>query len=207
MAVGTFKTEATLSDADWEAMHAHYDQPTYQAVLDQLSPTDIVLEIGAGDLRLARQMAEIVQKVYAVEINSQVLEQADIWRDALPSNLIAVRADARLLDFPSGITTGVLMMRHCTSFRLYMDKLRNAGATRLISNARWRMYVEVVDLLCSRIPYSAAGMGWFACLCGGTGFKEGPAEHWSAEMDKIIYEVSSCPQCMEVFDIGKNMSF
>ncbi|HSK65767.1 MAG TPA: hypothetical protein VK888_02485, partial [Anaerolineales bacterium] len=60
--------EAVLPDAAWEAMHAHYDQPTYQAVLDQLSSKDIVLEIGAGDLRLARQMARFARKVYAVEV-------------------------------------------------------------------------------------------------------------------------------------------
>jgi hypothetical protein len=181
------------SEADWEVMYAPYDQPTYQAVLDQLSPSDVILDIGAGDLPLARQMAEIARKVYAVEINAQVLEQADT---PLPFHLIAIRADARLLKFPPGITTGVLLMRHCTYFRLYVDKLRNAGASRLITNARWRMDVEVVDLLVPRKSFGEVGMGWYACLCGGTGFKEGPAEHWSFEMDKIIQEVSSCPQCV-----------
>ena len=194
----------TLSDADWEAMHAPYDQLTYRAVLDQLSPDDIVLEIGAGDLRLARQMAEIARKVYAVEINTRVLEQADAWRDQLPANLIAVCADARHVDFPSDVTTGVLMMRHCTCFRTYADKLRSAGATRLITNARWRMDVEVVDLVSPRSSYAEVGMGWYACLCGAIGFKEGPLEHWSFEMDKIIQEVSSCLRCTEA---TKNMSF
>ena len=68
--------EALLSDAAWEAMYAPYDQPTYQAVLDQLGPQDVILDIGAGDLRLSRQMARIARKVYAVEINRQVLDQA-----------------------------------------------------------------------------------------------------------------------------------
>ncbi|HEX6034512.1 MAG TPA: hypothetical protein VFY83_08760 [Anaerolineales bacterium] len=186
----------TLSDADWEAMHAHYDQPTYQAVLDQMSPKDIVLDIGAGDLRLARQMARVVRKLYAIEINAQALERADIARDPLPSNLILVCADARLRDFPSDVTTGVLMMRHCTCFPLYIDKLRKVGATRLITNARWRMGVEAIDLHIPRQRFSEAEMGWYACLCGGTGFKEGPAEGWSFEMDRIINEVSSCPRCI-----------
>jgi methyltransferase family protein len=192
------KTETALSDAAWEALHAPYDQPTYQAVLDQLEPDDVVMDIGAGDLRLARQMAKIVRRVYAVEINASVLDQADsaYARDPLPSNLIASCADARALDFPSDVTTGVLMMRHCTCFRLYADKLRNAGATRLITNARWRMNVEVVKLVCQRLSYAETGMGWYACLCGGTGFKEGPVEQWSFEMDTITNEVSSCPQCM-----------
>jgi hypothetical protein len=141
-------------------------------------------------------MARIARRVYAVEINAQVLAQAGITREPLPPNLIPTRADARTLDFPTGITAGVLLMRHCTHFGLYAEKLRNAGATRLITNARWRMAVETVDLLSERRPFPEAGMGWYACLCGGTGFKEGPAEDWSVERDRIVNHVSSCPQCI-----------
>jgi hypothetical protein len=184
--------EATRSDSAWEAMHAPYDQPTYQAVLDQLGPKDVILDIGAGDLRLARQMSKISRKVYAVEINARLLDQAQL----LTGNLVPICADARALDFPPDITTGVLLMRHCTCFGLYAEKLQKAGATHLITNARWRMSVEVVHLLSKRLSFAEAGMGWYACLCGGTGFKEGPAEHWSFEMDRITNEVSSCPQCM-----------
>ena len=178
-------------------MYAPYDPPTYQAVLDQLGPRDIVLDIGAGDLRLAREMAQLVRKVYAVEINASVLGQADTLREPLPANLIATCSDARLLDFPSDITAGVLLMRHCTCFRLYVDKLRDAGAARLITNARWRMDVEVVNLVSRRRTYVEVGMGWYGCLCGGTGFKEGPVEHWSPEMDKMVNEVSDCPHCLQ----------
>jgi len=187
--------EAPLSDAAWEAMYAPYDQPTYQAVLDQLAPDDVILDIGAGDLRLSRQMAMIARKVYAVEINAQVLDQACASRDPLPANLTPIHADARRLDFPSDITTGVLMMRHCTCFGLYAVKLQKAGADRLITNARWHMDVEVVNLVSQRISFTETGMGWYACSCGATGFKEGSAEHWSFEMDKITNEIFSCPQC------------
>ena len=188
--------KAVLSDSSWEAMFAPYDQAAYQTVLDQLQPDDVVLDIGAGDLRLDRQMAQIVRKVYAIEVNARMLEQAGITPNPLPDNLIAICADARTLDFPSGITTGVLMMRHCTCFRLYVDKLRSAGAIRLITNARWRIGVETVNLLSPGKSFAEAGMGWYACLCGGTGFKEGPVEHWSLEMDRTVNEVSSCPRCM-----------
>jgi hypothetical protein len=183
--------EVTLSDAAWEAMHAPYDQPTYQAVLDQLGSEEIILEIGAGDLRLSRQMAKVCQKVYALEIHAHLLGQPD----PLPANLIAICADARAADFPTDITSGVLMMRHCTCFGLYAERLRAAGAMRLITNARWRMGVEVVQLWSQRLSFAEAGMGWYACFCGATGFKEGPAEHWSFEMDRITNEVSNCPQC------------
>jgi len=188
--------ESTLSASDWEAMFAPYDQGTYQSVLDRLRPDDVILDIGAGDLRLARRMAHIVRKVYAVEIDLQVLDQAKTLPDPLPANLMPICADARALDFPTDITTGVLLMRHCTRFRLYAEKLQRAGAVRLMTNARWHMDVETVNLLVQRKPLTDLGMGWYACICGGTGFKEGPAEHWSPKMDQITNEVSSCPQCL-----------
>ena len=176
-------------------MHAPYDQPTYEAVLDFLTPEDIVLDIGAGDLRLARQMARIVRKVYAVEINAEVLDQAYASSDPLPGSLIPILADARSFDFPTDVTVGVLLMRHCTHFRLYFDKLQVAGARRLVTNARWRMGVEAVDLRAERVSFGEVEMGWYACQCGATGFKAGPAEQWSAEMDRVIHEVTDCPQC------------
>jgi SAM-dependent methyltransferase len=187
--------EALLSDARWEAMYAPYDPPTYQAVLARIRRDDVVLDIGAGDLRLSRQLADIAHKVYAVEINAGVLEQSNIGRDPLPANLIPICADARLLDFSRDVTVGVLMMRHCTCFRSYSGKLKRAGATRLITNARWRMDVEEVDLFAPRVSFAEIDMGWYACLCGRTGFKEGPAEYWSMEMDRITNEVSDCPRC------------
>jgi 16S rRNA A1518/A1519 N6-dimethyltransferase RsmA/KsgA/DIM1 with predicted DNA glycosylase/AP lyase activity len=189
--------EAIIPDAAWEALYAPYDQDIYQAVLDQLGPDEVIVDIGAGDLRLARQMAKIARKVYAVEINVQVLGQAETARDPLPANLIPVCADARTWGFPSDVSAGVLLMRHCTCFRLYAEKLQQAGATRVITNARWRMNVEVVDLLVQRKSFAETAMGWYACLCGATGFKEGPADHWSFELDRITNEVCSCPQCIE----------
>jgi SAM-dependent methyltransferase len=190
------KIEAALSDSAWEAMHAAYDQPTYQAVLDLLRSNDVILDIGAGDLRLARQIAQIARKVYAVETNARVLDRAYRSPDPLPANLIPIRADARSWDFPADLTAGVLLMRHCTCFRLYLEKLQLAGAARLITNARWHMAVEVVDLKIQRTPYVEANMGWYACVCGGTGFKEGPAQDWSVEMDSITNEISDCPRCV-----------
>jgi hypothetical protein len=134
--------------------------------------------------------------VYAVEINALVLDRAYLSPDPLPANLIPIHADARSWEFPADITAGVLLMRHCTCFRLYAEKLQLAGAARLITNARWRMAVEVVDLQpVESKSFAEVGMGWYACLCGGTGFKEGPAEHWTVEMDRITNDVSSCPRC------------
>ena len=179
-------------------MYAPYDQPTYEAVLEMLKPEDIVLDIGAGDLRCSRQMARIVRKVYAVEINEWVLKQALRSRDPLPDHLIPIHANAQAFNFPGDVTTGVLLMRHCTHFRLYAERLRNIGAMRLITNARWRMSVEEVDLLAEPTTFSKIGMGWYACQCGATGFKEGPADQWSTELDRVIHEVTDCPQCQQI---------
>jgi hypothetical protein len=176
-------------------MYAPYDEGTYRAVLALLKPDDVVLDIGAGDLRLSRQMAGIVRAVYAVEVEPSVLETGLKSDQPSPGNLIPIWADACLLEIPSGISVGVLMMRHCTRFHLYAGKLRSAGAGRLITNARWRMGVESVDLLAKRTPFHQVGMGWYACLCGATGFKEGPADQWSLDLDKVQTEVTGCPQC------------
>jgi hypothetical protein len=189
------KIEVPSSEAAWETLHAAYDQSTYQAVLGQVRSSDVILDIGAGDLRLARRMARIARKVYAVEINAEVLDRAYLSPDPLPATLIPIHADARSWEFPCDITAGVLLMRHCTCFRLYAEKLQIAGAAHLITNARWRMAVETVNLQGERTSFASVGMGWFACLCGKTGFKEGPAEQWTPEMDNIVHEVSGCPQC------------
>lgn len=189
---------STLTASEWEAKYAPYDQSTYQSVLELLEPEDVVLDIGAGDLRFSRQAAWTVEKVYAVEINAQVLERASAPCELLPDRLIAICADAQVLDFPTDITVGVLLMRHCTHFRLYSEKLRKAGAKRLITNARWRMSTEEVDLQAQRTSYKEVDMGWYACLCGGAGFKVGPAEQWSIEMDQLVHEVADCPQCNQI---------
>jgi hypothetical protein len=65
----------------------------------------------------------------------------------------------------------------------------------LITNARWRMGVEVVDLQAARMAFHDLQMGWYGCRCGGTGFKAGPAQGWSIEDDMILHEVADCPHC------------
>jgi hypothetical protein len=179
-------------------MFAPYDESTYQAVLELLHPEDRVLDIGAGDLQFSRRMAQIARIVFAVEINNLVLQQGLASQAPVPDNLIIVHADARALEVPSGITVGVLLMRHCTHFDVYLEKFRMAGARRLLTNARWHMAVEEVDLQAERISFRGAGMGWYACRCGATGFKVGPAEQWSNEMDKVMHEVTDCPHCNQI---------
>lgn len=181
-----------INAKEWEAVWAPYDENTYQAALNYIRPTDCILEIGAGDLRLAKRMARVARLVFAIEINPDVLARAV---QPLPNNLTAILGDALTLEFPTGITCGVLMMRHCLHFRQYAQKLKDCGATRMISNARWRFEPEEIDLTCKRSSYERLEMGWYACWCGATGFKEGPVEKLRPEMLDAVSELSDCPKC------------
>jgi len=187
------RTEPVL--IDWEFQWAPYDQPTYQFVLDQLSSNDIILDIGAGDLRLARKMADIASNVYALEINASVLDEGLASFSPLPACLIPICSDARTFDFPHGTTVGVLLMRHCTHFQLYAEKLRDCGCQKLITNARWGMNVEVIDLQAARILYNDLKLGWYACWCGAAGFKAGASEMITPETEAMLHEVVNCPDC------------
>lgn len=181
---------------DWEALWAPYDETTYQQVLDLISGHDTVLDIGAGDMRLAVRMAQIAAKVIALEIRRDLIQIGrKLSKKAWPQNLIVISGDARLLAFPGDVTTGVLLMRHCRHFQLYAEKLKAAGARRLITNARWGMSVEIVDLQRERIDFDQFDMGWYACWCGVTGFKPGPVQKLNdGNIDKI-WEIHTCPSC------------
>jgi hypothetical protein len=178
----------------WERLWAPYDEPTYQSVLDKILPTDVVLDIGAGDLRFARKAARISRRIYALEIRKDLINSACMI-GSLPDNLIIIQGDARRLSFPPGITCGVLLMRHCTHFALYVEKLKAAGATRLFTNARWGFGVETVWLRSRGSEYSQIPLGWYACKCGQVGFKPGPVALLAGEAETKVHEVVNCPGC------------
>lgn len=184
------------TDANWEAMWAPYDEATYRSVLGHIRTQDIVLDIGAGDLRLARRMVEKCCKVYAIEIQEELLNFSSLVADDRSSReLVILHGDARQVQFPREVTTGVLLMRHCSHFRHYADKLKEAGAQRLITNARWRMGIEVVQLQNNRILFDEFTLGWYACWCGEVGFKPGPVEKLTQSGINVINEVINCPHC------------
>lgn len=178
----------------WERLWAPYDGPTYQSVLDRILPTDVVLDIGAGDLRFARKAARISRRIYALEIRQDLIDSACMI-GSLPNNLNIIQGDARSLSFPPGITCGVLLMRHCTHFALYVEKLKAAGATRLLTNARWGFGVETVWLKSRGSEYSQIPLGWYACKCGQVGFKPGSVALLTEEAESKVYEVVNCPEC------------
>lgn len=172
----------------WEAAFAPYDEATYQAALARLQPADVVLDIGAGDLRFARRAAGRVRRIIAIERRWELLTGGP----PRPANLDVICGDARRLAFPAGVTVGVLLMRHCRHFAEYAERLRAAGAQRLITNARWGMDVEEVRLGEPRLSFAAAAGGWYACQCGAVGFAPGPAD--AADGERVV-EVQACPAC------------
>jgi hypothetical protein len=180
----------------WERRWAPHDEATYQVILNAIQPDDIVLEIGAGDLRLARRLAALAKEVYAIELQLPLLTPPRPCSSSIiPPNLQVVWGDARTLPFPEGITTGVLLMRHCTHFRLYWEKLTESGASQLFTNARWRMGVERIDLVGSRAPYESVKIGWYGCRCGSVGFVHGNPECLTPGALNNVHEVLSCPRC------------
>lgn len=185
----------TTAIQDWERLWAPYDEPTYQEVLAHTRPDDVVLEIGAGDLRLARRLAQRARRVYALEIQPALIAQALTEMDDAQDNLHAVCGDARHVPFPKGVTLGVLLMRHCRHFHLYADKLAAVGCERLITNARWGLGIEVIDLSALRTPFDSVPLGWYACWCGATGFVPGPAEHLTPALEETVHQVADCPNC------------
>ncbi|MEM4728093.1 MAG: hypothetical protein QXD04_07565 [Candidatus Bathyarchaeia archaeon] len=91
------------------------DVEFYPFVLENLDPDDVVLDLGAGDLRLDILMAERVKKVYAVEVNPILLGRAlQIIGYDLPRNLIVICANLFDVEIPKDATVVVILMRHCT---------------------------------------------------------------------------------------------
>ena len=176
---------------DWEAVFSPYDDPTYAWVLEHVHDQDTVLEIGAGDLRLALQLAGRAKAVYAVEINPQLVATAlETIGSALPHNLYVTCANALDLAIPVGVTVAVLLMRHCQHLAHYFDLLQKAGCQRLITNTRWKSGVEVIDLRKERLPFEEVEEGWYACRCGAVGYVgEGTL------CEAPPFEVLNCPHC------------
>lgn len=176
---------------DWEGWFSPYAPEIYEAVLDHVTPDDVVLEIGAGDLRLALQLAQRAQRVIAVEVNPLVVGSAlETIGLNLPSNLQVMCANALDIAIPSDVSAAVLLMRHCRHFALYFDRLEAAGCERLITNARWKSGVECVDLAEPRVSFGSVECGLYACRCGAVGaVLEGDSN------GARVSEVESCPHC------------
>lgn len=176
---------------DWEGWFSPYDEVVYEAALSEVGEGDRVLDLGAGDLRLALRMAERAERVYAVEVNPVVLAGAlaAIGLD-LPRNLHVICANGLDLTVPSDVTMAVLLMRHCRHFRGYIERLVDAGCAKLVTNSRWGQGVETIDLTVPPVPLEHVAEGWYACRCGAVGY----AGTGSRPRGPVT-EVAHCPKC------------
>ena len=181
---------------DWEAIWAPCDEDSYRFVVERIYPFDVVVDIGAGDLRLSSRVANIASWVYAIERNPDVLRQADHY--SRPENLVAVCMDARAWPLPYDVTVGLLLMRHCAPehFAEYVTRLKALGCRRLITNARWKMGIEEIDLRASAAAvYDPKRVGWYACQCGRVGFTPGDPDLVTDQTLNEVNEVVNCPHC------------
>ncbi|MGF1503599.1 MAG: SAM-dependent methyltransferase [Anaerolineae bacterium] len=169
-------------------MWAPYQATTYRAALAMLQAGWHVLDIGAGDLRFARQAAALGCRVTAVEIQpGQAVGP--------PQGVTVIAADAREWPYPPGIDAAVLLMRHCAFYPLVVRKLRQGGCPRLITNARWGLHVECVPLGPGE-PFGAVSIGWWACVrCGEAGFQPGDPDALTASDMEHESTVEGCPAC------------
>lgn len=188
-------TNLSIPDDWWEYAWASYDDETYDFVLAHVQPADMVLDIGAGDLRLARRLAPLVRRVVAVERRPDVIARSH--QASPPANVHVVQADALVWPFPRDVTVGVLLMRHCSHVGDYIERLRAVGCTRLITNARWGFGCEVVDLE-SAVAWENLPGGWYGCRCGAVGFKPLAPELLTDTRLWQQHEVTTCPHCSRV---------
>ncbi|MCK4377388.1 MAG: rRNA adenine methyltransferase [Actinomycetia bacterium] len=178
----------------WEGWFSPYDDEIYKKVLKNIKKEDVVLDIGAGDLRLSLQIAMRVKMVYAIEVNPKVLGSAlKIIGFDLPRNLVAICANAMDISFPKEITIAVLLMRHCQHFMDYVIKLRSTNCKNLITNIRWKTGVESINLTVNGENFSQFKNGWYACKCGAIGFFS--YDNNIIEQNFPIHEVENCPHC------------
>lgn len=182
---------------EWQWVWASYDDATYNSVLSVIKPDDIVVEIGAGDLRLSRQIAKIARKVVAIEVSSEILSSPQVRNLPIPYNLSVLCDDARYVDFPPDTSLAVMLIRHCQHTREYMEKLQKLGCRWLVTNSRWRMGIEKIDLFAPRLKFSEISVGWYACWCGRVGFKPGSAQAIDESLMNVVNEVIDCPECKQ----------
>ena len=104
-----FAEKQNLSDDGWFLP----EDKEYQKVLYLVDENDVILDIGAGNLALDLLLAEKCKKVYAVEVNPEVVSDAlRIIGLNLPRNLIVVCGNGLDFPIPKDVNTLVMLLRH-----------------------------------------------------------------------------------------------
>ncbi len=83
----------------------------YIDMLSKIGEDDVVCDMGAGDLRFALFASQNCRKVYAVEMNPEIVSEAlKIIGYRIPRNLIPVCADWRFFPIPEDVTVVTCMV-------------------------------------------------------------------------------------------------
>ena len=81
----------------------HEDQ--YNLILSMIKKEDIVIDMGSGDFRFPIMLSQKVKKVYAIELNPELVHNAlKIINYHLPKNLIIMCGDWVNISIPKDVT-------------------------------------------------------------------------------------------------------
>ena len=85
----------------------------YAEALSYIREDDVVFDVGAGDLMFALLASQKARRVYAVEVNPEILGRAlQVIGPRLPKNLIPICADARDIPLPPDVTVIVILVQN-----------------------------------------------------------------------------------------------
>lgn len=105
-----FAKNHDLRDAEGWFLPEHW---YYADVIENVDENDVVLDVCAGNLALDLILSRICKKVYAVEVNPEVLSRAlEIIGLDLPRNLIVVCCNALDFPVPQDVNTVILLNIH-----------------------------------------------------------------------------------------------
>lgn len=78
----------------------------YSKVLEMVNKEDTVIDMGSGDFRFPIMLSRKVKKVYALELNPELLSKTlNIIKYHLPSNLTIICADWYNFPIPNNVNT------------------------------------------------------------------------------------------------------
>jgi hypothetical protein len=97
---------------DWECFFLP-EENFYEEALTLVSKDDVIFDVGAGDLRFDLLLSQKVKKIYAIEINPEILGRAlKIIEFDIPKNLIVIRGNAFKFELPHDVTKIICLMIH-----------------------------------------------------------------------------------------------
>lgn len=83
--------------------YPHEDQ--YKQVLKLVKKKDVIIDMGSGDFRFPLMLSQKVKKVYAIELNPELVHNAlKIINYHLPKNLIIICGDWVNISIPKDVT-------------------------------------------------------------------------------------------------------